>query len=323
MLCDYVIMMKEQVAQMNILHLKYASEIAKTGSLNKAAENLYMGQPNLSRAIKELEANLGITIFERSAKGMTVTPDGEKFIGYANKILAQIDEVEAIYKNGTAVSQNFSISVPRASYIAEAFVSFSKKIKQDEPFDLVYKETNSQRAVKNILEADYNLGIIRYAENYDSHFKQLFAQKGLVGELVAEFNYVLIMSKEHPLAKKEEIRFKDLSAYTEIAHADPFVPSVPLATVRKEELPDDIDKRIFVFERGSQFELLSENTNTFMWVSDLPQKTLDRFGLVQRRCPDNTRLYKDILIHRKDYKLTKLDNLFITELTESKRKNIK
>ena len=62
---------------MNILHLKYAAEIAKTGSLNKAAENLYMGQPNLSRAIKELESSLGITIFRRSSKGMVATPEGE------------------------------------------------------------------------------------------------------------------------------------------------------------------------------------------------------------------------------------------------------
>lgn len=308
---------------MNILHLKYAAEIAKTGSLNKAAENLYMGQPNLSRAIKELEANLGITIFERSARGMTVTPEGEKFIGYANKILTQIDEVEAIYKNGSSVMQNFSISVPRASYISEAFVNFSKKINRDAPFDLVYKETNAMRAIKNILEADYNLGIIRYAENYDTHFRQLLVQKGLVGELVAEFFYVLIMSREHPLADKDDIRYEDLKAYTEIAHADPYVPSLPLATVRKEELPDDIDKRIFVFERSSQFELLSENTNTFMWVSAAPQKILDRYGLIQKSCPDNTRLYKDVLIHRKDYRLTELDNMFITELTNSKRRNIK
>ena len=179
------------------------------------------------------------------------------------------------------------------------------------------------RAIKNILEADYNLGIIRYAENYDSHFRQLLAQKGLVGELVAEFFYVLIMSREHPLADKEDIRYDDLKAYTEIAHADPYVPSLPLATVRKEELPDDIDKRIFVFERSSQFELLSENTNTFMWVSAAPQKILDRYGLIQKSCPDNTRLYKDVLVHRKDYKLTELDNLFITELTNSKRRNIK
>ena len=65
---------------MNILHLKYAVEIAKTGSLNKAAENLYMGQPNLSRAIRELEGSLGITIFERTPRGMRTTPDGEEIL---------------------------------------------------------------------------------------------------------------------------------------------------------------------------------------------------------------------------------------------------
>ena len=79
---------------MNILHLKYAVEIAKTGSLNKAAENLYMGQPNLSRAIRELETSLGITIFERTSRGMIVTADGEEFLQYARRILAQIDEME-------------------------------------------------------------------------------------------------------------------------------------------------------------------------------------------------------------------------------------
>lgn len=308
---------------MNILHLKYASEIAKAGSLNKAAENLYMGQPNLSRAIKELEANLGITIFERSTRGMTVTPEGERFIGYANKILTQIDEVEAIYKNAGSTTQNFSISVPRASYISEAFVNFTKKFTKKAPFEFVYKETNANRAIKNIQEADFNLGIIRYAESYDEHFKQMLSQKGLVGELIAEFNYELLMSKNHSLAEKEDIRYDDLKEFTEIAHGDPFVPSLPLAAVRKEELPDDISKRIIVFERSSQFELLSENTDTFMWVSAVPKKLLERYGLVQKTCSDNTRLYKDVLVHRKDYKLTEIDNLFITELINSKRKNIK
>ena len=62
---------------MNLVHLKYAVEVAETGSINKASEKLYVSQPNLSRAIKELEASLGVTIFDRSAKGMVLTPEGE------------------------------------------------------------------------------------------------------------------------------------------------------------------------------------------------------------------------------------------------------
>ena len=84
---------------MNILHLKYAVEVAKTKSISKAAENLYMGQPNLSRAIKELEESLGIMIFDRNPKGITVTPQGEEFLQYARRIISQVDEVEQMYKS--------------------------------------------------------------------------------------------------------------------------------------------------------------------------------------------------------------------------------
>ena len=92
---------------MNIVHLKYAVEIARTKSISKAAENLYMAQPNLSRAVKELEEALGITIFKRTSKGITVTPEGEEFLRYAKRIISQVEEVEAIYQNGKSRSSAF------------------------------------------------------------------------------------------------------------------------------------------------------------------------------------------------------------------------
>ena len=304
--------------RMNILHLKYAVEVAKAGSLSKAAEALYMNQPNLSRAIKELEASLGITIFGRSAKGVYVTPEGEEFLGYARKILSQIDEVEAIYKSGAPVRQRFSISVPRASYISAAFAQFSRRL-GPERAEIFYKETNAMRVIRNILTADYKLGILRYASSYDKYFKEMLDEKGLTGELVTELHYVLLMNEKHPLAGKETISFADLRPFIEIAHADPYVPSLPLSTVKKEELPDDIDRRIFVFERASQYDLLQQNPETFMWVSPAPEDTLRRYGLVQRACPENQKVYRDMLIYRKDYKLTELDQDFITELCKARR----
>ena len=306
---------------MNILHMKYAVEVAKVGSLNKAAETLLIAQPNISRSIKELEADLGITIFERSSKGMFLTPEGESFIGYAKNILKQIEQVEDIYKNGAVKKQKFSISVPRACYISEAFAQFSKSLSFD-PAEIFYKETNSQRTINNILNHDYKLGIIRYAENYDKYFKTMLEEKGLSYEMVTEFSYSLIMSADSPLAELDEITFDDLTDYIEIAHADPYVPSLPLSKVVKEELPDNIERRIFIFERASQFDLLSENPDTFMWVSPAPQKVLDRYNLVQRKCVDNKKVYKDVLIYKNGYKLTKMDKQFITELCESKRKHL-
>lgn len=306
---------------MNILHIKYAVEVAKAGSLNKAAEKLLTAAPNVSRAIKDLESDIGITIFERTAKGMELTPDGEEFINYAKGILNQIEEVEAFYKSGSAKKQKFSISVPRACYISEAFAQFSKSLTKDSA-EIFYKETNSQRTIRNILENGYKLGIIRYAENYDRYFKAMLEEKGLCYELVTEFSYSLIMSAENPLAKKETVTFDDLTDYIEIAHADPYVPSMPLSKVVKEELPDNINRRIFIFERASQFDLLSNNPETFMWVSPAPEKLLNRYGLVQKKCVDNKRTYKDVLIYKNGYKLSSLDREFITELCNSKRKYI-
>ena len=307
---------------MNLLHMKYAVTIADTNSINKAAEKLYVGQSALSRAIKELEAGLGVTLFERSAKGMTLTADGEVFVRYARTVLKQVDEIENMFNEGAAGKKRFSVCVPRASYIADAFVRFSKLIGEKGEYELFYKETNSMRAVKNILAEDYKLGIVRYAENYDKYYKEMMEEKGLSYELVTEFSYVLCMSRDCPLASAENVTYDDLREYTEIAHADPYVPSLPYAEVKKEELPDNSRRRIFVFERASQFELLANNAETFMWVSPVPQELLDRYGLIQRSCEQNGRVYKDVMIHRRDYTLSELDELFVSELVKAKRRVI-
>ena len=278
--------------------MKYAVEVANAGSLNKASEHLLIAPPNLSRSIRELEADLGIMIFDRSSKGMTLTKRGEEFIHYAKKILEQIDAVERSFRTTEPEKKQFSISVPRASYIAEAFVEFSRKIGND-PVEIYYKETNPYRAIKNIIEVNYRLGIIRYASSYDKYF----------------------MSNRSPLAKRDVIHFTDLHQLIEIAHADPFVPSLPLSVVKKEELPDNVKRRIFVFERGTQFDLLSENPETFMWVSPMPERILECHGLIQRECPDNTKAYKDVLIYRRNYELSELDRKFIAEVRKSIQNN--
>lgn len=304
---------------MNLMHLKYMLAVAETGSINKAAEKLYVGQPNLSRAIRELENSLGGPLFDRSAKGMVLTPEGEIFLKYARGILKQVEEAEAVFRKAEAEKKQFSISVPRASYIADAFARFTAGITEGEA-ELFYKETNAMRAIKNILREDYRLGIIRYADSYDKYYKALLDEKNLSYELVTEFRYVLLMNREHPLADKPELCYADLEPYMEIAHADPYVPSLPQAQVKKEELPDNIHRRIYVFERASQFELLAQNPQTLMWVSPVPPELLDRYGLIQRVCPENQRRYKDLLIHRRDYQLTELDKGFISELCQSRRR---
>ena len=148
----------------------------------------------------------------------------------------------------------------------------------------------------------------------------MLEEKGFEYELITEFSYSLIMSEESPLAEKKDISFDDLKSFIEIAHADPYVPSMPTSKVVKEELPDNIERRIYIFERASQFDLLSSNPETFMWVSPVPETLLERYGIVQKKCVQNKKVYKDVLIYRKGYKLSNLDRLFVNELLNEKTK---
>ena len=103
-----------------------------------------------------------------------------------------------------------------------------------------------------------------------------------------------------------------------LRHADPFVPSLPQIDAKKAELSEFVDKRIFVFERGSQMDLLSENPNTFMYSEIARPRILERFGLVQRQCPENQKVYRDVLVYRKNYRFTELDQMFIEEVNKFK-----
>lgn len=304
---------------MNLSHLKYAIEVAKTKSISRAAENLFMNQPNLSRAIKELEDSLGATLFKRTSKGISITPQGYEFLNYAEKILNQVNEAANMFKGDQSDIQKFSISVPRATYISHAFSQFLNKIDSDKPMEFFYKETNSMRAITNITQSDYKLGIIRYQKIFDSKFKTMLSEKDLDSELIYEFYYLVLMSKDNPLSSKEILEYKDLDGYIEIAHGDPYVPSLPISEVKKAEYLDTIEKRVYVFERASQFDILSNVNNSFMWVSPLPQEYLDKYNFVQIPCKSNKKGYKDILIYRKNYKFSKLDDMFVTEICMAKR----
>ncbi len=302
---------------MNLLHLKYAIEIEKTQSINKAAKNLFMGQPNLSRAVKELEKSMGVRLFTRTPKGMLPTPEGREFLGYAKKILAQVDQVENMFSDANKNCQKFSVSVPRSSYISQAFASLCKNIDPHKKAEFYYQETNNQQAIRNILENDFGLGIVRYSLNYENHFCKYLSDKKLSSQDLMEFEYSIVVSKNDPLADRESISKEEIKDYTIISHADPYVPSLPTHDLQKEDMAYDNDRHIFVYERASQFELLNKIEKTCMWVSPMPKGLLDMYGLKQIECMDNSNRYKDVLIYRKNYNLSKLDKDFISEVKKS------
>ena len=303
---------------MNIAHLKYAVEVERTRSITGAAVNLFMSQPNLSRAIKELEESLGFAIFKRTSKGIVTTTQGEEFLFRAKNILRQIDDMEELYKKSKPEQQHFNISTPRACYITRAFTRLVNGMDREREMDFNYKETNSFRAINNILQSNYNLGIIRYQTSFESYFLKMMEEKDLKSKEIWEFEYVALMDASHPLAKKEHLTREDFKNCIEIVHGDPYVPSLQIAYVKKAEFSDLTDKKIYIYERGTQYDLLGDVPNTFMWVSPLPEEVLQRHNVVQKRCKGLSHRYKDVLIYRSGYHLSPIDQKFIEEIEKAK-----
>lgn len=298
---------------MNIQHLKYAVEVEKTGSITQAAENLYMGQPNLSKAIKELENSVGITIFKRTPKGIEITAKGKTFLSYAKNVLLQINEMESLYKTDAPDKQSLSIAVPRCSYVTHAFASFSSTLDMDKELEMDFVETNSLRAIDLVAEGRCNLGIIRYQLLHEAAFLKCIQEKGLRSSALYQFESLALMHASHPLATAMQIDFADLSDYIEILYGDLNIPFAGDALDLPQCRP--ARRHIYIYDRGSQFDLLTHNPRTYMWVSPMPEDVLTTYNLVQRVCSVQDNIYKDLLIFDKHHHLSSIEQSFIQQLS--------
>ncbi|MGE4484717.1 MAG: LysR family transcriptional regulator [Oscillospiraceae bacterium] len=303
---------------MNTLHFKYAVEVERTRSITQAADNLYMAQPNLSKAIKELEDILGISIFERSPKGVVPTQKGAEFLNYAKNVLVQIDKMESLQKSENSDRQCFNISIPRGSYIAFGFTNFVSELDLEKEIDVNVQETSSMQTINSIVEHQFSLGIIRYQTVYENYYLDYLADKELCYDPIWEFEYLALMSKNHPLADAEELRYSKLSSFIEIVHGDTIVPYINASEIKKPGESHKVKKRIYVYERCNQFDLLARIPATYMWVSPIPDEFLRRYELVQRKCKVANHKYKDLLIYQKGYKFSQFDKKFLDKLYESK-----
>lgn len=299
---------------MNLQHLKYAVEVERTGSITRAANHLYMNQPHLSKAIRELEESLGIVIFSRTSKGVIPTKRGEEFLTHAKKILAQVEEVEALYHPGKKQRQRFGVSVPRASYISYAFTSFLEELPPEQVLSIDYRETNSLETVRRIYEGENDLGIVRFQLEHERYFLDLIEEKELTAKPLLEFEYQLLLSQEHPLAVQKTITLEELFAYIEVLHGD-----ISLPVARREE---ETRRQIKVYERGSQLEILSRVPGTYMWVSPMPKDVLERFGLTVKRCDTGKNRHRDMLIYRRGHSLSEEEKRFIDTLFREIREEV-
>lgn len=304
----------------SLLQLKYAVEVEKTGSISKAAENLFMNQPNLSKAIRELEDDLGVAIFDRTAKGVVPTEKGREFLGYARSILAQVAEMEALYRPADDHKVRFDLCAPRAGYISRAFAAFAASFGADADVCFSYRESGPMRVMKSVSNDVFRLGVLRYQAIYERYFLNELAERSLIFEPVRAFSRAVLMSRSHPLAARDDsapILAEDLAPYTEILYGDWSIPSLPVAEARQLAQEYEAKKTIAVFERASQMELLGAIPGAYALVSPEAREFWDCFGLVQRRCemPEND--FRDVLVCRAGYRMTREDRLFLEKLRES------
>lgn len=303
---------------MNTSLFKYAVEVERTSSISRAARQLMMAQPNLSKAIKELEESIGFAIFERTPKGVIPTPRGNVFLDYARSILSQIESIEALSATAGEDLQKFAITVSRGSWLSDAIVSFAASLDESLGLDLDIRETNSMEVINNVTSGRYNLGIIRYRSIYEQYFSDFLAQHRLSSETVWDFECLVLMSRAHALAGAETLSPELLAEGTEIVHGDNVIPY--LSSRPGQDRGARASRQIRLYERGNQFELLSHMPTAFMWSSPIPEEMLERYGLVQRRCeiPDNS--YKDLLIYPNGHRFTALEKRFIEQLNAARDK---
>lgn len=299
---------------MNTQYFKYAVEVERTRSITQAAENLYMGQPNLSRAIKEMEDSLGFSIFERSSKGVVPTKKGAEFLVYAQNILVQMERMERLSYTEDESVQSLSVSIPRGSYISNGFISFLKTLDASKSIDINLQETNAMQSISNVLDGRHNLAIIRYRLTNENYFEDYLKDKQLCSEVLWEFERIILTSDKNPYIDGDIIHADDLSKCIEVVHGDTIVPYHQSG---RRDKGVEI-KKIRLYERCSQYEILANIPQSYMWTSPVPENYRKRYGLSHKFSSEPGKMYKDVIIYHKGYKFTELDKRFIDNVYTSR-----
>jgi DNA-binding transcriptional LysR family regulator len=198
--------------KMTLQQLKYAIEIAKWGSINIAAKKLFISQPSLSNAIRELENELNINIFERTNRGVSVTVDGTEFLGYARQIIEQTELLEKRYFNAKPSAQHFSISTQHYAFAVSAFVDIIKEYGIDE-YEFELRETRTYEIIDDVKNLRSEIGILYINEfNYKVINKLLKESNLRFTELLVAQPHVFI-SVKNPLSRQKTVKLEDLEDY--------------------------------------------------------------------------------------------------------------
>ena len=238
---------------MTLQQLKYVTTIANIGSISEAAKRLFVSQPSLTKAIKELEKEMGITIFDRTNKGITVSKEGERFLGYARQVLEQAALLEEQYKSQSGGKKQFSVSTQHYSFAVNAFVELLKGAEINQ-YDVSLRETQTYEIIDDVAHMKSEIGLLYYNDFNRPVLEKLIHTNELTfTELFTAHPHIFI-GKTHPLAHKEVVSMDELEEYPYISfeqgdHNSFYFSEEIFSTVVRP-------KHIRVRDRASLFSLL-------------------------------------------------------------------
>ena len=197
---------------MTIQQLRYAVTISEIGSLNRASEILYVAQPSLTASMQELEKELGITVFSRSGRGVTLTNDGMEFIRYAREVLHQYDVLLEKFGRGGTRKKKFGISTQHYSFAVKSFVEMVRQFGTEE-YEFAIRETRTRDVIGDVFTGKSEIGILYLSDFNRKPLEKLLHANGLEFHPLTQCEAYVYLWRGHPLAEKPVIRFEDLEPY--------------------------------------------------------------------------------------------------------------
>ena len=238
---------------MTLKQLRYITVVADIGNITEAAKKLFIAQPSLTASIQELEKEYGITIFNRSKKGIELTQEGEEFLGYARQVLEQTNLIEERYSGGSTGKHRFSVSSQHYSFVVESFVELLKKNGGDR-YEFHMRETETYDIIRDVAQLRSEIGILYLNEFNETVINKTLRDNNLSFTSLIKVKPHVFIGRKSPLTEKKSLSLDDLKPYPRLSyeqgsHNSFYFSEEILSTV-------DSDKEIVVRDRASLFNML-------------------------------------------------------------------
>ncbi len=296
---------------MTLQQLKYAIEIARSGSMNEAAKKLFISQPSLSNSIRELESELGVVIFDRTNRGISISSDGIEFLGYARQIIEQAEFIEDRYHGRKEKLMHFSISTQHYAFVVNAFTTLMREIETTQ-YEFNLRETKTYEIIDDVRTLRSDVGILYINELNSKVMNKIFSDSNLKFTPLFNANPHIIIRGNHPLVSKESVTTQDISQFPYIT----FEQGINNSLNFSEEMINlpNICKSIKVNDRATLSNLLTSTDSytigTGFIDSDFDENKLKSIPI---QCDE---IFTVGWIAHKDIKLNKITARYIDILND-------